>query len=92
MRTSVLAVKQEGVANAEVALVTATVEEARRHAVKAQARHVAMAQVEVSAHVVKEARAAKAMIAVVRRAVLGIVIAVARRSVSGWRFPRTCRS
>lgn len=81
-------------ANAEVALVIATAEEARRHAVKAQVqvRHVAMAQVEVSVNVVKEARAAKAMIAVVRRAVLGIVIVVARRSVSGWRFPRTCRS
>lgn len=89
---SVHVVRRVGVANAEVALVIATVEEAHRHAVKAQVRRVATAQVEVSAHVVKGARAVKAMIAVGHRVALEIVIAVVRRSVSGWRFPRTCRS
>lgn len=37
-------------------------------------------------------RAVMAMTAVARRVALVIVIAMARRSVSGWRFRRMCRS
>lgn len=52
----------------------------------------AMVLVVASARVAKGGRVVMVMIAVVRRVDLVIVIAEARRSASGWRFRRMCRS